>query len=121
MAHKGVAIQMKDLLYDVSKEVEEAVQKALKTVPRATAQKLRNESPKRSGKYASGWTVKQDKRTGAIVYNKNKPRLTHLLERGHVARNKYGTYGRARARPHIKPAEEWASSEFQDTIMRNLT
>ena len=66
------------------------------------------------GEYASGWEVKTKNRGGDVDYivcNPEHYQLTHLLEKGHVVRNQYGSpkvqgkLHRTRARRHIKPAE----------------
>lgn len=119
MANKSPAIQMKKLLDEFSKEVQEAMDDALKEIPKETAQMLRNTSAKKTGTYARGWAVKGEKR-GAVVYNKTKPQLTHLLEKGHVIRNKKGTYGRTNGDGKIKEAETWASEAIVENIERRL-
>lgn len=101
---------------------DDAVEKSAKKTARDTVQTLRNTSPRRAGGggYASGWTTKK-KGLGTVVYNKTDYQLTHLLEKGHVIRNKYGTYGRAPAQVHIAPAEEKGSREFEENIRRELS
>ena len=74
---------------------------------------LRQNSPKRFGRYARSWSVKETPgRPGEpmryTVYNKKYYRLTHLLEKGHAKRSG----GRTRAIPHIAPAEEAAKEKF---------
>ena len=74
---------------------------------RECAKELKCESPKRRGKYASGWG--QENTTVALagpsttVWNKKYPGLTHLLEYGHD--NGRGE-GRTPANPHIKRIEQ---------------
>lgn len=114
-----ITLQMHKIMDEVTKEAEEALKKGIAKISKETASKLKNSSPRKTGKYASGWSVRQEK-DGAIVYNRTKPRLTHLLEKGHVIRNAKGTYGRVSGRPHIKPAEQWAATALPDEIMRNL-
>ena len=122
--YKTVEQQMKVILADYSKDVITASNEVFNNVAKGTVQKLKNESPKKSGEYARSWTKKTE-RGGAlktdtiIVYNK-KHQLTHLLEKGHVVRNAKGTYGRARAFPHIAPAEDWAADELESAIKRKL-
>ena len=118
----SVTIQMKELLDEINKEIEQAVDAALLDVPKATAQLLRSTSPKGSPHlrgYAEGWTTKKG-RGEVIVYNKTNWQLTHLLEDGHVVRNKKGTYGRARAIKHIEPAEKQAAEDFYVRISRGI-
>ena len=57
---------------------------------------------------------------GAIVYNATDPGRAHLLEYGHVIKNKKGQYGRAPAHPHIKPAEEQSVELFIETLESEL-
>ena len=52
-----------------------------------------------------------------IVYNKNEPHLTHLLERGHAKRNG----GRVAAKVHIEPAAAKAADNFEKTVREELS
>ena len=111
-----IAKELEDILKDYIEEVGEKSDKVLKTAASDTAKDLRSTSPKRTGAYASSWAVKTQNGVGGsktyIVHNKKYYRLTHLLENGHVIRNKKGTYGRAPAHPHIKAAEDRAASKI---------
>ena len=113
-----VSIQIENLMEQYSEEVQQIANEAIKEVAQQTAEKLKSTSPQKSGQYARSWKVKA-KDSSATVYN-TRYQLTHLLENGHVVRNKSGTYGRARAFPHIAPAEEWAAQELQSEIERRL-
>lgn len=106
---------LKDYVGDVDRIVEESAKEAAEIC----SNQLKNTSPSgpgRKGHYRAGWSVKpmrSGRLVSFVVYNKKKPQLTHLLERGHVVRNKKGTYGRARAIKHIEPAEEAAVLKFE--------
>lgn len=124
MAKTGsVALQMQDILDDYSKDVKEATNKAIEKTSKESVQKLKNTSPKKSGDYAKGWKVKKERGRDGIatvtVHNKLY-QLTHLLENGHVVRNAKGTYGRTNGTKHIAPVEEWAETELQQEIEREL-
>lgn len=86
---------------DIHRALKQEMQKARKEVSAA--------SPKRTGKYAAGWSVKDESTkitTDFKIYNK-LPGLPHLLEFGHVIRN--GTernMGEAPAYPHIAAVNE---------------
>lgn len=121
MASTGsVSVQMQNLLNEVDKEVQESVKRNVNSVAKEAAQKLRNSSPKRTGDYASGWSTKKQGEADVVVYNKKAPGLTHLLENGHVIKNKKGTFGRVSGRKHIKPVEEWAIDELPRRIMEDI-
>lgn len=117
---EGVTIQLTDILNSLTEECKTVVDEDMKKVAKEAAEKLRNTSPKKTGDYARGWSVKKDSKRGQIVYNKAKPYLTQLLENGHVIRNKKGEYGRAPAHVHIKPVADWAEAELQQRIMKDL-
>lgn len=120
---ESVELQMRKIFDEYIDEVQEQTNKTIDAVAKAAVLKLKSTSPKRSGKYARSWT-KTDVRTrgkikDVIVHNKEY-QLTHLLENGHIVRNKKGTYGRAPAHPHIAPVEQWAIDEFESTLERKL-
>ena len=117
----SIAVQMQRILDDYGKEVKNASRTASQKVARNTAKKLRNVSPKKTGDYAGGWASKQLDADTFVVYNRKAPGLTHLLEKGHVIRNKKGTYGRAPAHVHIAPVAQEAEQEFIDMIERELS
>lgn len=79
---------------------------------------VRNGSPKKTGAYRKGWTLKTERQiinddvASVTVYNKDRGYLTHLLENGH---QKAGG-GRVEAIPHIKPAEEEARRYLDEHI-----
>ena len=122
----NVSHDLSEILKDYIGDVSEIVEQSAREAAEIATNQLKNTSPRGKGikgHYASGWTVK-DETQGAmatfIVYNKKKPQLTHLLENGHVVRNKKGTYGRARAIKHIKPAEEAAIQKFELRVRARL-
>lgn len=122
---ESISIQMSKILDAYSDEVRTAANEAIQSVSKECVKKLRNSSPRKTGSYAKGWRVKKVKSRGGVVdyvvHNATNGELTHLLENGHVVRNKKGTYGRAPAHPHIKPVEEWANMELPAKIERELT
>lgn len=115
-----VAKQLSDILDDYSDEVKDVARAEAKKTGRRAASELRSVSPKKTGKYASGWTTKQLDADTVVVYNSKAPGQAHLLEHGHVIRNKKGTYGRAPARVHIAPVEAKENEEFVDSVIRKL-
>lgn len=118
---KSVSIQMKAILDDFEEKVNEVLKESSEVVSEETASRLRSGSPKRTGGYASGWSVKVEGNK-YIVYNPDHYQLTHLLENGHVKKNKYGEYGRWNPKKkHIKPVETWANKEFQRKIEQGLS
>jgi len=120
----SVAVQMKEVLDEYSKDVKDATNNAINKTSKEAVQKLRNTSPKGTGKYAKGWKVKKERGRDGIetvtVHNKTDYQLTHLLENGHVVRNAKGTYGRTSGVKNIAPVEEWAASELPLEIEREL-
>ena len=120
----SIAVQLTEILDEYNKEVKDAANNSIRKVARESVQKLRSTSPKKTGSYARGWGTKTEGGIGGIqtvtVHNKTDYQLTHLLENGHIVRNKKGTYGRAPAIKHIAPVEQWANSELPAEIEREL-
>lgn len=117
---ESVSVQMKELLDEIDRETRDAGKNGIAKVSKESVQKLRNTSPKKTGDYAKGWATKKEGDLEIIVHNKTDYQLTHLLENGHVVRNKKGTYGRTSGTKHIAPVEEWASNALPEEIMREL-
>ena len=121
MAKTGsVTAQMKELLDEVNKDVEKSAKTNIQRVAKESVQKLKNTSPVRTGAYAKGWGVKKQGDMDVIVHNRTDSQLTHLLENGHVIRNKKGTYGRVSGIKHIAPVEEWAIDELPRRIIEDI-
>ena len=121
--------ELKAVLYEMIKEfdsnVAQAAGEAAAEVSKDARQQLKSSSPKRSGKYASGWAIHTEKSKGIIrevsVHNIVKPGLTHLLEFGHVTKNgttrKTGkTLRRTPAHSHI----EAVNTEVQEKFVREI-
>lgn len=120
---ESVALQMADILEGVSKNVKDVLETDSTQVAKETVSMLKNTSPKGSPhkrRYAEGWKVSKQGRGDLVVHNPSNYQLTHLLENGHVVRNKKGTYGRTHPIKHIEPAEEWASEELPRRILEDI-
>ena len=100
---------------------EQALKSAVTEVSKETKDIAKENSPSLSGRYKKGWaTKKTTDASGQIsitVYNRARPGLTHLLEKGHAKRGG----GRVSGVPHIAPAEEHAVSELEARIRRELS
>lgn len=92
---------------------EEQLLEDVRDVARQARAQLRRTSPRGGSArhYADGWSMRTRRAAGhveAVVYNKEKPGLTHLLEKGHA--NRGG--GRTPGHEHVKPAYEAAEREL---------
>lgn len=117
---EGIAKEIGTILDEYEKLASDTVEKASRKTARDAVQKLKSSSPKKTGEYASGWSARKQGH-GYVVYNRKHPGLTHLLEKGHLIKNKKGTYGRAPARVHIAPVEQEAIKEYEENIRRELS
>ena len=73
MADFNLEKAVKDILQDYSVEVAKAAEEAVTEVSKEATKKLRQTSPKRSGKYGKGWASKVEKTATtaeATVYGK---------------------------------------------------
>ena len=116
---KPIGEQMAEILDTYEKEVREKAAAEIEKTAKDTAKRLKDTSPRSKAAgphYAAGWAVKKDKYGEAVVYNRLKPQLTHLLQNGHAKRNG----GRVPGDPHISDAEKWAEGELIARIERTL-
>lgn len=125
----SVQAQLQKILDEYAGEASRVISDSFSGVAAETMQRVKDTSPKDSGGYAGDWTMtKPSKRAKGVllrrvsitIYNKRHYRLTHLLEKGHVVRNQFGTYGRAPAHPHIEPAEEWGERKLLEELQSKL-
>ncbi len=116
--------QIKILLDQYTEEVQEALKFAIPQVANETKKKVianaKAKGLERTGKYVAGWAVQKTigvNFVSAVVHNKDRYRIAHLLENGHVVRNGTGRIGsgkktRVNGIEHIAPAEQWANEEL---------
>ncbi|WP_010278809.1 hypothetical protein [Paenibacillus senegalensis] len=111
----SLAAEITNAVKEYTEDVTAGIEKQADKSSRAMNREIRNDSPRKTGVYASGWTRKKFGAGGVIsyvTYNKTKPWLTHLLEKGHVKRGG----GRVAGKPHIRPAADRAVAEFDRRV-----
>lgn len=116
MAQMDFTEELKRLLDEYGDEVRDILEEEVKKVAKDAAKELKQTSPRGDGEkhYADGWTSKVEGDT-AIVYNRTKPGLAHLLEHGYQGRRDH-----VDGRPHIAPVEEKYSEELVERVERRL-
>lgn len=120
----GLAEAVMDALIEYNDITGAELEEIAKQVAKEGAKKLKQTSPRGSGSkkghYADGWSVKairiNSNKFSFVLYNRKKPGLTHLLEKGH----QLWQGGRVKAIPHIKPVEEWCNEEFERRVKARL-
>lgn len=110
--------EIQEIVTNYQQEVQEDLNSAGKETAEKVVTRLKETSPSNpyttKKKYKNGWTYEEKKSIGSameyVIYNKNKPSLTHILENG---RAKIGG-GRVEGIPHIGPAEEFGIKLFME-------
>lgn len=118
---KEIASIMAGYATDVTTDVKKETRKVVKD----TVNELKKTSPEgpgsKRGHYKDGWTSKVEAENfnsiGLKIYNKKKPGLTHLLEKGHAKRGG----GRVEGIKHIEPAEQKAIKEYEKNLKERLS
>lgn len=107
-------------LEEYAKLATEDMKEAVKKAGQEAKKDVQAGAPIKSGAYKKNWTVKttrEDANSMEItVHSRNRYQLAHLLEFGHALRNG----GRAKAFPHIAPAEEKAAELLEREIRQAL-
>ena len=116
-----LASEIMNALKEYKEVTDDVVKQAVNTVSEETKKMVQSASPTDSGGYKKGWTAKKMKdsasKTEVVVYNRSKPGLTHLLEKGHAKRGG----GRVSGKPHIAPAEENGVQLLENLIEEALS
>ena len=116
-----IAKKMEEYAAEVAGDVKEEA----KAVAKEAVKELKTTSPEgpgsKKGHYKEGWTSKVESENavsiGIRVYNRKKPGLTHLLEKGHA--NRGG--GRVEGKPHISEAEKNAIEAYEERLKARLS
>lgn len=103
----------------------EDAREVAKAVAKEAVKDLKQNSPKgagsKKGHYKDGWSSKVERENavsiGIKVYNKKKPGLTHLLEKGHAKRGG----GRVSGTPHISTVEQQAIESYEKRLKERLS
>ncbi|HDR4886094.1 HK97 gp10 family phage protein [Bacillus cereus] len=108
---------MNDFASEIARElqryanvVEEELIAVQEKVADVAVDKLKENSPKKTGAYRKGWRKKKDGKN-ITIYN-TQGRLTHLLEKGHAK----AEGGRVPAQVHISPVEDYIIDELPRRI-----
>lgn len=117
---KSLQSQLAEVLTEYGDEIREDVVDIVNQIAKQTARDLQAASPRNTGNYAKGWTVKKAERAWygveATIYNKNKPGLAHLLNDGHALRGG----GRVSGDGHIDTVETSAQEKLYDEVVKKL-
>ena len=116
----SVEVLLDRALTEVSKEEDEILFKCMSKAMRKAKRDVINNSPTLSGEYKRGWTIRTKRLKygfDGVIYNKDKPGLTHLLNNGHQKANQYGSYGRKEGDNHITKARDLAEAYLVDLLV----
>lgn len=120
--------EIKKILDEYELEVIDDMNKAAFDTAKLGVKELKEKSPKsnraKGGAYAKSWGYTRQKMpfgyTSYVIRNRKHYQLTHLLENGHLIKNQYGSYGRTKPIPHIKPVEIIVQEHFLDNLIKRL-
>ena len=116
----SLSVEINKVLDQYAKASTEAVKTAVMNAGKTIKEEIRDRAPSNTGTYAKSWTVKKENENSTsihiIVHAGKQAWLAHLLENGHGLHQG----GRARAFPHIAPAEEIGIKQLEEEIERSL-
>lgn len=122
----GLGAEIAGIMEAYAADTAEGMKEAARAVAKEAVKELKQTSPEghgsKKGHYKDGWTSKvESENAGAIeiaVYNRKKPGLTHLLEKGHAKR---GGGRRVDGIPHIAPVEKQTIEEYEKRLKERLS
>lgn len=121
----ALSAEIAKMMEEYAAEVASDVKAEAKVVAKEAVKELKSKSPEdRNSKkmhYKDGWASKVESENavsiGIRVYNRKKPGLTHLLEKGHAKRGG----GRVEGKPHISEAEKNAIEAYEERLKARLS
>lgn len=120
----GICDAVQDIIKTYSDELVDKLPGIVKDAAKTTLKSLKKNAESIGGrKYKGSFKSRKERSVSALhettytIYS-TQYRLAHLLEHGHVIRNRPGgqIYGVTRAFPHWKPAEEAGIEEMSSKI-----
>lgn len=115
---EGLADAVMESLMEYNDLAADTVKKAVKDAGKTVRDKIRQNAPERTGRYAKSWTSKTTAESAhsmqVTVYSPSRYMLAHLLEFGHAKRGG----GRVSGCAHIAPAEEAGIEQLEKDIER---
>ncbi|KJJ69489.1 HK97 gp10 family phage protein [Clostridium sp. FS41] len=121
----ALAGEVAKLMEEYASEIAADTKAEAKAVAKEAVKELKQTSPEgpgsKKGHYKDGWASKVEKENavsiGIRIYNKKKPGLTHLLEKGHAKRGG----GRVEGKPHISKVEKSAAENYEKRLKARLS
>ena len=121
----SLGTEIAKMMEEYASEVAADTKAEARAVAKETVKELKKTSPdgpgSRKGHYKDGWASKVESENavsiGIRIYNKKKPGLTHLLEKGHAKRGG----GRVEGIPHIGPVEKQAVKDYEKRLKGRLS
>jgi hypothetical protein len=121
----SLAAEISSLMEEYAADVNTDMKAEAREIAKETVKELKQTSPEgmgsKKGHYKDGWTHKVSaEKTNSldiVIYNKKKPGLTHLLEKGYA---KHGG-GRVEGKPHIGPAEQKGIKDYEKGLKERLS
>ena len=110
-----------DRLEDYKNLASDELNKAAKSAAKTVKSEIEEHAPRRYGKYQESWAITKLAESSSgislVVHSKTRYMLAHLLEKGHAKRGG----GRVNGKPHIAPAEEKGTQQFEQDIIKALS
>lgn len=121
----ALAGEVTKLMEEYASEVATDMKTEVKAVAKEAVKELKQASPEgagsKKGHYKDGWTSTVESENavsvGIRIYNRKKPGLTHLLEKGHAKRGG----GRVEGKPHISKVEKSAAENYEKRLKARLS
>ncbi|RHR52107.1 HK97 gp10 family phage protein [Clostridium sp. AF18-27] len=121
----ALSAEIAKMMEEYAAEAAGDVKAEAKAVAKEAVKELKTTSPEgpgsKKGHYKDGWASKVESENavsiGIQVYNRKKPGLTHLLEKGHAKRSG----GRVEGIQHIGPVEQRAVEEYEKRLKERLS
>lgn len=110
---KGSVLEINKILEAYASHLAEDIEKIIDETADEGVEKLKKNSPKRTGAYSKDW-VKTKRKENTVLHNKKHYQLTHLLEKGHLTVNGK----RVSPQKHIEPVEEQIIDEIVKKVLK---